>query len=224
MANIFTSSIGKKLIMSISGLFLIVFLLLHLSINALSLISEEAFKAGCDFMALPFVTVMVPILAGGFVVHIAYAGLLSLQNMKSRGSARYAVSNKAKTASWAAKNMLALGIIVLGGIGFHLTHFWAEMQLLQFQGVPHSELANPNLLMEETFSKAWILALYLIWFAAIWFHLCHGFWSAFQSIGLNNGVWMKRWKFIAVALSTIICLGFAVIALAAFIKYSPLIN
>ena len=100
MANIFTSSIGKKLIMSISGLFLIVFLLVHLTINSLSLISEEAFKAGCDFMALPFVTVMVPVLAAGFIIHIIYAFYLSYTNLKARGTERYAVTNKGAADSW----------------------------------------------------------------------------------------------------------------------------
>ena len=114
MANIFTSSIGKKLIMSISGLFLVLFLFIHAFVNCLSLISPEAFDAGCDFMALPIVTVMVPVLAFGFIIHIVYAFVLNLMNYRARGTERYAVSNKAKTDDWAAKNMLVLGIIVLG--------------------------------------------------------------------------------------------------------------
>ena len=218
MANIFTSSIGKKLIMSITGLFLIIFLLLHLTINSLSLISEEAFQAGCDFMALPFVTVMVPILAAGFIIHIIYAFYLSLTNLKARGTERYAVSNKGAADSWAAKNMLVLGIIVLGCLAFHFTHFWAEMQLKQFQGVPHTELANPNVLMGQTFGSYWVTALYLVWFAALWFHLTHGFWSAFQTIGWNNDIWIKRLKVIAYIFATLICLGFAVVAIVACLK------
>ena len=78
MANIFTSSIGKKLIMSISGLFLIVFMCVHAFVNGLSLISNEAFNAGCEFMALPVISVMVPVLAAGFVIHIVYAFVLVL--------------------------------------------------------------------------------------------------------------------------------------------------
>jgi succinate dehydrogenase / fumarate reductase, cytochrome b subunit len=218
MANIFTSSIGKKLIMSITGLFLIIFLLLHLTINSLSLISEEAFKAGCDFMALPFVTVMVPILAAGFIIHIIYAFYLSITNLKARGRERYAVANKGAAASWASKNMLVLGIIVLGVLAFHLTHFWAEMQLLQFQGVPHDQLADPNMLMANTFGTWWVTALYIVWFVALWFHLTHGFWSAFQTIGFNNDIWIKRWKVIGCIFATIICLGFVVVAVAAYLK------
>lgn len=209
--------------MSISGLFLIVFLLVHLTINSLSLISEEAFKAGCDFMALPFVTVMVPVLAAGFIIHIIYAFYLSYTNLKARGTERYAVTNKGAADSWASKNMLVLGIIVLGAIAFHLTHFWAEMQLLQFQGIPHDQLADPNQLMRDTFSSPIVTGLYLVWFAALWFHLTHGFWSAFQTIGWNNLIWIKRWKVIATIFATIICVGFAVVAIVAYLNANGII-
>lgn len=223
MANIFTSSIGKKLIMSVSGLFLIVFLLLHLTINALSLISEEAFQAGCDFMALPIVTVMVPVLAAGFIIHIIYGFYLSATNLKARGKERYAVAHKGAADNWASKNMLVLGIIVLGVLGFHLTHFWADMQLLQFQGVPHEELANPNELMAETFKSPVVVAIYVVWFAALWFHLTHGFWSAFHTIGWNNDIWIKRLKCLSYVFATIIFVGFTVVAVVACLKANGII-
>ncbi|MBO5804125.1 MAG: succinate dehydrogenase cytochrome b subunit [Bacteroidales bacterium] len=223
MANIFTSSIGKKLIMSISGLFLIVFLLLHLTINALSLISEEAFQAGCDFMALPIITVMVPVLALGFIIHIIYGFYLSATNLKARGKERYAVAHKGAADNWASKNMLVLGIIVLGVLGFHLTHFWADMQLLQFQGVPHEELANPNVLLLETFKSPVVVVVYVVWFAALWFHLTHGFWSAFHTIGWNNDTWIKRLKVLSYVFATIIFVGFTAVAVVACLKANGLI-
>ena len=223
MANIFTSSIGKKLIMSISGLFLIVFLLLHLTINALSLISEEAFQAGCDFMALPIITVMVPVLALGFIIHIIYGFYLSATNLKARGKERYAVAHKGAADNWASKNMLVLGIIVLGVLGFHLTHFWADMQLLQFQGVPHEELADPNVLLLETFKSPVVVVVYVVWFAALWFHLTHGFWSAFHTIGWNNDTWIKRLKVLSYVFATIIFVGFTAVAVVACLKANGLI-
>ena len=137
------SSITKKLIMSISGLFLILFMLLHSTINFFSVIDafmgtwgapagEGWFASGCWFMATPVIDIMVPILALGFFVHIAYACILTYGNMKARGTERYAVANKTKAESWAAKNMFVLGVIVLGVIAFHLTHFWAEMQFVEW--------------------------------------------------------------------------------------------
>lgn len=214
MANIFKSSIGKKLIMSITGLFLILFLFIHAFVNGLSLISDEAFQAGCDFMSLPIITVMVPILAAGFIIHIIYALILTLQNRKARGVERYAVSNKAQADDWASKNMFVLGVVVLGLLAFHLTHFWAKMQLPEFMG-GHAE--EGPVLLYQTFSNIWILIIYIVWFIALWLHLNHGFWSAFQTLGINNNVWFNRWRVIGHIVSSILVLIFIAVAVKAYI-------
>jgi len=214
MGNILTSSIGKKLIMSISGLFLILFLLIHLLANSAYLLGAEAFDAVIEFMGSPLVVIMVPVLAAGFIVHIAYAVYLTLYNRKARGSERYAVDNQAQTDSWASKNMFVLGIIILGVLVFHLSHFWAKMQLPEFTG-GHAQ--NGNDLMVQTFGNVWILVCYLVWFVALWFHLTHGFWSAFQTIGANNTKWLSRLKVVSYIYSTFIALGFSVIAIYAYI-------
>ena len=225
------SSITKKLIMSISGLFLIVFLLLHMTINLFSVVdtfkgtygaAEGLFQAGCDFMALPIVTVMVPVLAFGFVFHILYAFILTAGNIKARGGVkRYEGGSKGKSESWASKNMLILGIVVLGLVAFHLNHFWAEMQLKEFQG-HHAE--NPYLLLNATFQQGWMVVLYVIWFAALGLHLCHGFWSAFQTIGLSNSIWEKRLYFIGKVVVGIIVLGFSAVAVNAFLQANGLLG
>ena len=225
MANIFTSSIGKKLIMSISGLFLIIFLLLHLTINFFSVIDsctgnfgspDGLFALGCEFMATPVVTIMVPVLAFGFIIHIIYACYLTYNNIQTRGGySRYEVASKARTESWASKNMLVLGIIVLGFIALHLTHFWDEMQLKEFMG---QEAEDPYLLLTTTFGRWWMVVLYIVWFGALWFHLTHGFWSAFQTIGWSNRLWEKRLKVIGYIFATIIFLGFTTVAVNAFIE------
>ncbi|MCR5017229.1 MAG: succinate dehydrogenase cytochrome b subunit [Bacteroidales bacterium] len=237
MANFFTSSIGKKFIQSISGAFLILFLLIHGTINFFSVIDsftgkygiaandeilfskgDGLFKLGCDFMSTPVVDIMVPILALGFVVHIAFGIWLSVQNLQRRGGInRYAVPSKAKNDSWSAKNMFVLGIIILGFIGFHLTHFWAKMQLPEMFGIGNFE-NNPYFLLEATFSKWWILALYLVWFFFIWLHMNHGFWSMFQSIGWNNKKWLPRLRVIGIVVSTLIIMLFVAAAVNAFIQ------
>ena len=220
MANIFTSSIGKKLIMSISGLFLIIFLLLHMTINLFSVIDsingtfgspDGLFAAGCEFMSLPIVTVMVPVLAFGFIIHIIYALILTFSNLKARGGySRYAVASKAKTDSWASKNMIVLGIIILGIIAFHLTHFWSDMQLQEWLG-NHAE--DPYFLLTSTFGHWYNVVIYIVWFGALWFHLTHGFWSAFQTIGWDNKIWLGRLKVLAYIFATIIFLGFTTVAI-----------
>ena len=234
---IFNSSIGKKFIQAVSGAFLIVFLLLHGTINFFSVIDsfngtfgavaaddalfsegDGIFKLGCDFMSTPFISIMVPILALGFVVHICYGGWLTWQNIRARGGVkRYEVASKAAVDSWSAKNMLVLGIMILGILGFHLTHFWAKMQLPEMFGVGNFE-NNPYLLLTTTFSKWWVVALYIVWFAAIWFHLVHGFWSMFQTVGWNGKVWFKRLKVIGVIVATLIVLLFVATAINAFIQ------
>lgn len=230
MANLFHYSIGKKFIQSISGAFLIVFLCLHMTINFFSVIDtflgtydtqDGLFQMGCDFMSLPIVTIMVPVLALGVLIHIIYGILLTFENVKSRGGyKRYEVASRAKADSWSAKNMFALGIVILGIIFVHLTHFWADMQLQEFMG---KEAANPYELLNLTFGRWWMLLIYIVWFIAIWFHLTHGFWSMFQTVGWSNNVWMRRLKVIGVIVASIIVLGFITVAVNAFLQANGLI-
>lgn len=221
MASIFKSSIGKKLIMSISGLFLILFLTFHMVMNLTYVFDPDSKVYGtiCEILSMGWVNVVVPILAFGFIIHIVYAFILTIGNRKARGEQRYEVPNKAKTDSWAARNMFVLGVIVLCFIVLHLSQFWAKMQLQNWLG---GEEANPYMLMEAVFGKWYNLCLYLIWFAALWFHLTHGFWSALQTIGWNNQIWYKRLKVITCAYVTIVLLGFAVVAIYAFLKANAL--
>ncbi len=224
------SSITKKLIMSISGLFLIIFLLLHMTINCFSVIDtftglygteEGLFFAGCEFMALPIVTVMVPVLAAGFIVHIIYAFILTLKNIDARGGyKRYEGGSKAKAESWASQNMLVLGIVVLGLVAFHLNHFWADMQLKEFMG-EHAE--DPYVLLNLTFKNWWMVLIYIVWFVALGLHLCHGFWSAFQTMGLSNKIWEKRLLYIGYVVVAIIVLGFCITAINGFLQANGLI-
>ncbi|MBP5721252.1 MAG: succinate dehydrogenase cytochrome b subunit [Bacteroidales bacterium] len=239
---IFNSSIGKKFIQAVSGAFLIVFLLLHSTINFFSVIdsftgkygiaaADEAlfskgdglFKLGCDFMSTPVISIMVPILALGFAVHILYGCWLTWQNIRARGGyKRYEVVSKAAADSWSAKNMLVLGVVILGLLCFHLTHFWAKMQLPEMFGVGTFE-NNPYLLLNATFGKWWLLVIYLLWFGAIFLHLAHGFWSMFQTVGWNGQTWFKRVKVIGIIVAALIIFMFVATAVNAFLQAKMLI-
>lgn len=220
----YKSSIGKKFVQAISGAFLILFLLLHGTINFLSVIDSFTgsfgapnglFQKGCDFMALPIVTIMVPILALGFFVHILYGFWLEYTNIKARGGIkRYEVANKGAIDSWSSKNMVILGILILGILAFHLTHFWAKMQLQDFIG---GEQDNPYLLLLMTFKNPIVSVCYILWFVALFLHLTHGFWSMFQTVGWDGGKWFKRLKVIGVIVAAIIFLIFTAVAVNAFI-------
>jgi succinate dehydrogenase / fumarate reductase cytochrome b subunit len=185
-------------------------------------VSPEAFGLACEFMGSPVVKAIVPILALGFVFHIVYAFVLNARNLRARGHAKYEGGNNTPV-SFAAKNMLVLGIIVLAGLAFHLTQFWAQMQLQQFiggeeyslvgeYGLPvlnaEGELVAPYMLAKIYFSNIIFDVIYIIWIAALWFHLSHGFWSAFQTLGINNRKWFYRWNVIGQIFATIVCLGF----------------
>jgi succinate dehydrogenase / fumarate reductase cytochrome b subunit len=233
MANFLTSSIGKKFIQSVTGAFLVIFLLLHGTINFFSVIDslhgrfgkvmpdefpythgDGWFQLGCDFMSSPFIKLMVPILALGFIIHILYGIWLSYENVKKRGGLkRYEVASKAKNDSWSAKNMAVLGIIILGLLGFHLTHFWAKMQLQEFMG---AEAENPYYLLLTTFKNWWVVALYIVWFIALFLHLEHGFWSMFQTIGWSNKKWLGRLKVIGIIVAAFIVLLFVATAINAW--------
>jgi succinate dehydrogenase / fumarate reductase cytochrome b subunit len=149
---------------------------------------------------------MVPVLALGFLIHIIYAVYLTWGNWKARGSVSYAVSSKAKASSWAARNMFVLGLIIVGFLALHLTHFWAKMQLANY--LSGESAANPYELVAELFRQPFYSIIYIIWFCALWCHLTHGFWSAFQSIGLNNNKWLSRWKTIGYIYATVVVLAF----------------
>ena len=240
MANFLTSSIGKKFIQSVTGAFLVIFLLLHGTINFFSVIDslhgrfgkvmpdefpythgDGWFQLGCDFMSSPFIKIMVPVLALGFIIHILYGIWLSYENVKKRGGLkRYEVASKAKNDSWSAKNMAVLGILILGLLAFHLTHFWAKMQLQEFMG---AEAENPYYLLIATFKNWWVVALYIVWFIALFLHLEHGFWSMFQTIGWNNKKWQKRLKVIGVVIAALIVLLFVVTAINAHIEAGRLL-
>jgi succinate dehydrogenase / fumarate reductase cytochrome b subunit len=211
MSNIFSSSIGKKLIMSISGLFLLVFLLLHLSINLTMLISHETYNAACRFMDTNiFIQIMVPVLALGFAIHILYSIIITLKNQKAR-PVKYKSTNKSKASSWAARNMFILGFIVLGFIVLHLTQFWYKMQFQHFIG-KHSH-TDPYTLVSDLFRMPVYAIIYIVWIWILWLHLCHGFWSVFQTIGFNNQKWIIRWQNIAKIYATIVAVGFSIIPL-----------
>lgn len=209
------SSIERKLVMSISGLFLIMFLTLHLCINLTSLISREAYEAACRFMdENVFIQIMVPVLALGFVVHILMGIVLTIQNRKAR-PIDYAVKSKTEV-SWASKNMLALGLIVLGLLVMHLTHFWAKMQLQHFMG---NEGENPYDLVKTLFSNGWYVTMYVIWVVALCYHITHGFWSMFQSMGVTNRKWIPRLQKIAVIYSHLIMVGYLLIPVYFFLGF-----
>lgn len=218
MSWLIKSSIGRKLVMSISGLALILFLTFHMSMNMVALFSGEAYNMVCEFLGANWYALVATVgLAALFIVHIVYAFILSIQNRKARGNDRYAIPNRPAGVEWASQNMMVLGIIVIVGLALHMFHFWSKMQLAEIIGqhdLGIDGVTGPTDgagLIRYTFSSLTNLILYLIWLCALWFHLTHGFWSALHTIGWNNTIWLKRLECISKIYSTVIVLGFAVV-------------
>lgn len=202
------SSVGRKVVMSITGLFLVLFVTFHALMNAVAILSFGAYDKICEFLGANWYAVLgTAVIAGGMVVHIIYAFWLTYQNRKARGGDRYAISKNWKSVSWASQNMLVLGVIVFCFLILHLVQFWAKMQVPELLG---EHVMNGKFYLDAVFSQVWVLPVYLIGFAAIWFHLTHGFWSAFQTLGVANDKWICRWRAIACVWATVVFVLFAV--------------
>ncbi len=220
---VYSSSIGRKFIMSISGAFLVLFLTFHAVMNSVALISADAYNWICAVLGVNWYAIIgTAVLAGGVAVHILYGLMLTLQNRRARGKQRYAVEQRSAGVAWSAKNMFVLGLVVLGGLAIHLVHFWSKMQFAELMGSHENSLGiHPQdgaAMIAFTFSKWYNVAIYLAWFAAIWLHLTHGMWSMMQSSGLDNQKWLPRIKCIGNIWATLIMGLFALVAVVFFVK------
>lgn len=225
MGNLFTSSIGKKLVMSISGLFLILFLFFHMAMNLVAIFSASAYNMICAFLGANwYALVGTAILSAGVIIHILYASILTLQNRSARGDQRYATVATPKEVKWASRNMFILGTIVILGLGLHLYNFWYEMQFVELF-YSHEQIVALGLTPQAgaekiaaLFSSPVYSFIYLVWLAALWFHLTHGFWSALHTVGWSNQLWLSRLKCISNIVATVIFLGFAAIVVVFFVR------
>jgi len=220
------SSIGRKLIMSISGIFLVLFLTFHAAMNLAAVFSEDAYNMICALLGANWYAVAATfVLAGIIVLHFVYALLLTLQNRKARGNDRYAVNVRQEKVTWASKNMFVLGIIVVGFMLLHFAQFWYKMMFAELMGNHHVEVGAASVSPQDGvafikyyFSQLWVVIAYLVWYAALWFHLTHGIWSGIQTIGWSNNIWIKRWKVIGNIYATLLMLAFAFVTIFFYAK------
>ncbi len=196
MSGILSSSIGKKFAMALSALFLMVFLVMHVSINFTSVFSEELFNNLSHFMGTnPLVQgLMQPILIIGVVFHFVMGFVLEYKNWNAR-KVGYAKTSRSANSTWMSRNMLLTGAVVLAFLFIHMYDFWVhEMTVKYIQG-DMSGLVDPNSAesgfryyeeLREKFVSPVRVGIYVVAFVLLALHLLHGFNSAFQSIGANN--------------------------------------
>lgn len=214
-----SSSIGRKFVMALTGICLVLFVTFHVLMNAVALIWPTAYNQVCEFLGANWYALIASAGLGLiFVLHIIYALWLTVQNRAARGTDRYRVNARQPQVEWSSKNMLVLGIVVLAFLAVHLIQFWAKMQwqelrhadlevLPQLEGVP-SAPAMGTLFIQAAFQCWWTPVIYIIGFVALWFHMNHGFWSMFHTIGWDNNIWLPRLKKIAYWWTSIVVLLF----------------
>ena len=227
MSNFLSASIGRKVFMSLTGLFLISFLSLHLTLNLLLIFDDTGvlFNQAAYFMATnPMIKIMEPILALGFIIHIIWAGWITLDNMRARPQG-YA-SGDQLLKWWApSKNMFILGGMILVFLILHIFNFWVKLKLT---GDPTlSKPTGTGIEMHNTYELVKTLfvnfplydVLYVIGGILVGLHISHGFWSAFQTIGLSNINWMKRLKCLANLIGIVFAIGFCAIPIYFLLKF-----
>lgn len=214
--NAFSSSIGKKLIMGITGLFLISFLIVHCFLNSLIFLNDGGvtFNEGAHFMGTNWIIrAMEIVLFAGLLLHIFQGFRLWALNSAAR-PVKYAVNNGAANSKWYSRSMGLLGTLLLIFLIVHISKFWVASR---FTGIPTEDVnGNHDLfaLMVETFKNPLLVGLYVFSMGSLAYHLLHGFASAFQTLGWNHKKYTPIIRAVGVWYSIIISLLFAAMPLA----------
>ena len=208
-----SSSIAKKVAMALSGLFLITFLALHFFINLTSVFSETVFNECSQFMGYnPLIQfVMQPILVAGVIFHFVMGIVLELKNRSARPTA-YVKYDGAANASWASRNMIISGLVVLAFIGLHFYDFWVQEITYKYINAEAIDTTRYYSELVEKFESPVRTGLYCLAFVLLSLHLWHGFNSSFQSVGFNNK-YSKSLHKLGYAFAIVIPFGFIFIAL-----------
>lgn len=221
--ELFTSTLGRKLLMGLSGLFLILFLAVHLAGN-LQLLKDdggEAFNVYAQFMTSnPLIKFISYTNYALILLHIVVAIILTRQNKLARGPEGYAKTT-GKSSAWSSRNMGILGTFILIFIVIHMKDFWAQMHwgsvpLASYEG--HPDVKDLYKIVSLAFSELWYVGLYVFSMVMLAFHLWHGFTSAFQTLGLNHMKYNPVINFVGRAFAIVVPALFALIPIMMFTK------
>lgn len=213
----FTSSIGKKFNMALTGLFLVLFLIIHAGINSCIFLNDngETFTTVGHFMSHNWIVRFLEIgLFAGLIMHAIQGLILWKQNVAARPVAYY--HKKQRGSTWYSRSMGLLGTLLLIFLVIHILHFFVGTKIALYSGdKPHNLFSE----MKEVFSHWWIVIIYLIGIIALFWHLLHGFQSAWQTLGLNNKKYTPIVRFAGIVYSIIICTLFALMPIAMYFKW-----
>ncbi len=219
MSGFLESSIGRKVAMGLSAIFLMVFLLMHVSINFISMCSEDTFNVASHFMGTNWLIqfVMQPVLILGVIFHFVMGFVLEIKNKKAKGTP-YVKNNGAANSSWMSRNMVYSGIVILAFLVLHFIDFWIpEINHKYIAALPEDPTRYFGELQHK-FTNPLRVGFYVLAFVFLALHLLHGVTSAFQSLG--STAWKKNvFKNIAKAYAILVPLGFIIIALYHYINH-----
>lgn len=201
--------------MALSGLFLVSFLVIHVSINLISVFSEEAFNTASHFMGTnPVIQfALQPVLMFGVFFHLIMGIYLELQNNKAR-TVKYAYNKPGTNSSWMSRNMIYTGAVIMAFLGLHLYDFWMhEIDVKYISALPDLSPTRYYGETVEKFHDPVRVGIYLVSFVALALHLLHGFQSAFQSVGFNHNKYTPLLKKLGNAFAIVVPALFTIIAL-----------
>lgn len=213
--NFFTSSIGKKFVMGFTGLFLITFLIVHVGVNSCIFLNDGGvtFNNAAHFMSHFWLIRVLEIgLLAGLLLHIVQGFMLVAQNQAAR-PVKYAVSGAAENSKWYSRSMGVLGTLLLLFLIMHMSHFWAPTKADLYFGEDNENAYHS---LQAVFSVWYWVVLYIAGIISLFWHLMHGFQSAFQTFGINHKRYTPVIKSIGTAYSIIVCLLFALMPIAIF--------
>lgn len=213
-SEMFTSSVGKKVVMALTGIFLILFLIVHVGLNACIWANDggKMFNAGAHFMGSNIVPRILEIgLFAGFILHIVQGLMLEFQN-RSRRKQGYSVAMGNKGSKWYSRSMGILGTLILLFLVVHISDFWLPNRANQ--GFLLGEEIDLYLKMREVFQTEWVVVLYLVGCISLAWHLLHGFQSAFRTFGVSNKKYLSLINTLGIAFSIIVPLAFALMPLS----------
>lgn len=214
--QLFTSSIGKKFTMAGTGLFLVLFLIFHATVNATIFLNDggESYNTFAHFLSHNWIVRLLEIGLFVFIIlHIVQGLILWAQNRKAR-PVRYHVARPEKNSTWYSRSMGLLGTLLLLFLVMHLAHFWVPTKIALYGTIEGEH--SLYLQMKEIFTNPIWVVLYLIGLVALFWHLVHGFQSAFQTFGLNHKRYTPVIKGIGWGYSLVVCVLFALMPLAFF--------
>ena len=217
LSKAFTSSIGRKFVMGLTGLFLISFLIVHVSINALIFLNDsgETFNVAADFMAHNIVVRILEVgLFAGIILHIVQAIMLTAQNNAARPQ-KYAYNKASANSKWYSRSMGLLGTLILMFLVLHLYHFWWPTKVAVYTHESHNTFQSIVMIFQEL----WVVIVYVLGVISLGYHLLHGFQSSFQTMGWNHKKWTPVVKSVGLWFSIIVPIIFALMPISIYLGW-----